>query len=169
MAHFACGDYAQATQALTQAGTLAWSAPGHIHLLDFHFYSALSLSLQLTPETFSAEYRRRIHQHYDKIALWARVNPGTFADKEALVYAEIVRLDGMNSIALEQYERAITLSRDAGFTPYHALAHELAGRFARSCGYTTTADAHYRGAIAAWGRAGAQARCDSWSRRFRTC
>ncbi|EPR9086866.1 trifunctional serine/threonine-protein kinase/ATP-binding protein/sensor histidine kinase [Cronobacter dublinensis] len=158
MAHFACGDYAQAAEHLEHAGALAWSAPGHIHLLDYHVYSALSLSLQLTPETFSAEYRRRIHKHYDKIALWARVNPGTFADKEALVYAEIVRLDGMNSIALEQYERAITLSRDAGFTPYHALAHELAGRFARSCGYTTTADAHYRGAIAAWGRAGAQAK-----------
>ncbi|MDI6439459.1 trifunctional serine/threonine-protein kinase/ATP-binding protein/sensor histidine kinase [Cronobacter dublinensis] len=166
MAHFACGDYAQAAQRLEQAGTLAWSAPGHIHLLDFHFYSALSLSLQLTPETFSAEYRRRIHQHYDKIALWARVNPGTFADKEALVYAEIVRLDGMNSIALEQYERAITLSRDAGFTPYHALAHELAGRFARSCGYTTTADAHYRGAIAAWGRAGAQAKVRQLEQAF---
>lgn len=69
------------------------------------FYSALALSRQLTPETFSADYRRSIHHHYDKIALWARINPGTFADKEALIYAEIVRLDGMNSIALKQYER----------------------------------------------------------------
>ena len=158
MAHFTCGEYAAAQAELEQAGWFAWSAPGHIHLLDYHLYSALSLSRQLTPETFSANHRRSIHAHYDKIALWARINPGTFADKEALIYAEIVRLDGMNSIALEQYEKAVRLSREGGFNPLNALAHELAGRFALACGYPTASDAHFRGAIAAWGRAGAQAK-----------
>jgi hypothetical protein len=94
MAHFTCGEYADAQADLEMAGWYAWSAPGHIHLLDYHLYSALALSRQLTPETFSANHRRSIHAHYDKIALWARINPGTFADKEALIYAEIVRLDG---------------------------------------------------------------------------
>ncbi|HHA2342877.1 TPA: ATP-binding protein [Enterobacter hormaechei subsp. xiangfangensis] len=158
MAHFSCGEYADAQADLEMAGWYAWSAPGHIHLLDYHFYSALALSRQLTPETFSADYRRSIHHHYDKIALWARINPGTFADKEALIYAEIVRLDGMNSIALEQYEKAVRLSREGGFNPINALAHELAGRFSLACGYPTASDAHFRGAIAAWGRVGAQAK-----------
>ncbi|QMV75989.1 AAA family ATPase [Enterobacter hormaechei] len=158
MAHFSCGEYADAQADLERAGWYAWSAPGHIHLLDYHFYSALALSRQLTPETFSADYRRSIHHHYDKIALWARINSGTFADKEALIYAEIVRLDGMNSIALEQYEKAVRLSREGGFNPINALAHELAGRFSLACGYPTASDAHFRGAIAAWGRAGAQAK-----------
>jgi len=158
MAHFTCGEYADAQADLEMAGWYAWSAPGHIHLLDYHLYSALALSRQLTPETFSADYRRSIHFHYDKIALWARVNPGTFADKEALIYAEIVRLDGMNSIALEQYEKAVRLSREGGFNPINALAHELAGRFSLACGYPTASDAHFRGSIAAWGRAGAQAK-----------
>ncbi len=45
----------------------------------------------------------------------ARINPGTFARQEALIYAEIVRLDRMNSIALEQYEKAVRLSREGGF------------------------------------------------------
>ncbi|MCO6040162.1 histidine kinase, partial [Enterobacter hormaechei] len=151
MAHFSCGEYADAQADLERAGWYAWSAPGHIHLLDYHFYSALALSRQLTPETFSADYRRSIHHHYDKIALWARINSGTFADKEALIYAEIVRLDGMNSIALEQYEKAVRLSREGGFNPINALAHELAGRFSLACGYPTASDAHFRGAIAAWG------------------
>ena len=158
MAHFACREYPQAAENLEKAGQFAWSAPGHIHLLDYHLYSALALSQQLTPETFSADLRRQIHLHYDKIALWARINPGTFADKEALIYAEIVRLDGMNSIALEQYEKAVRLSREAGFSPYNAMAHELAGRFAHACGYPTAADAHFRGALTAWGRAGAQSK-----------
>jgi PAS domain S-box-containing protein len=158
MAHFTCGEYADAQADLEMAGWYAWSAPGHIHLLDYHLYSALALSRQLTPETFSANHRRSIHAHYDKIALWARVNPGSFADKEALIYAEIVRLDGMNSIALEQYEKAVRLSREGGFNPINALAHELAGRFSLACGYPTASDAHFRGSIAAWGRAGAQAK-----------
>jgi len=158
MAHFTCGEYADAQADLEKAGWYAWSAPGHIHLLDYHLYSALALSRQLAPETFSADYRRSIHFHYDTIALWARINPGTFADKEALIYAEIVRLDGMNSIALEQYEKAVRLSREGGFNPINALAHELAGRFSLACGYPTASDAHFRGSIAAWGRTGAQAK-----------
>ncbi|URN99783.1 AAA family ATPase [Leclercia adecarboxylata] len=166
MAHFACGEFPQAAENLAQAGRFAWSAPGHIHLLDYHLYSALTLSQQLTPETFTADLRRQIHLHYDKIALWARINPGTFADKEALIYAEIVRLDGMNSIALEQYEKAVRLSREGGFNPFNALAHELAGRFAHACGYTTAADAHFRGAMTAWVRAGAQSKVRQLERDF---
>ena len=50
------------------------------------------------------------------------------------------------------------LSREGGFNPINALAHELAGRFSLACGYPTASDAHFRGAIAAWGGAsGAQA------------
>lgn len=169
MAHFTCGEFADAQADLEMAGWYAWSAPGHIHLLDYHLYSALALSRQLTPETFSANHRRSIHAHYDKIALWARINPGTFADKEALIYAEIVRLDGMNSIALEQYEKAVRLSREGGFNPINALAHELAGRFSLSCGYPTASDAHFRGAIAAWAVPGHRLRCASWSRISRIC
>lgn len=158
MTYFTAGEYSQAQDALEHAQSFAWSAPGHIHLLDLHLYSALTLTVQLTPETFSAQDRRKLEIHSHKIAQWARINPGTFADKEALVYAEILRLEGMNSIALEQYEKAVQLSREAGFHPCNALAHELAGRFALSCGYNTAADAHLRGAIAAWGRIGAQAK-----------
>lgn len=44
MAHFSCGEYADAQADLEMAGWYAWSAPGHIHLLDYHFYSALALS-----------------------------------------------------------------------------------------------------------------------------
>ncbi|AHY08041.1 ATP-binding sensor histidine kinase [Serratia plymuthica] len=166
MTHFVADEYPQAEESLKQAESFSWSAPGHIHLLDLHLYSALTLSAQLTPDTFSVEHRRKLQKHHDKIALWARINPGTFADKEALVYAEIVRLDGMNSIALEQYEKAVRLSRDSGFNPSNALAHELAGRFALSCGYHTAADAHFRGAMAAWGRAGAQAKVNQLKQAY---
>ncbi len=53
------GEYADAQAELEMAGRYAWSAPGHIHLLDYHLYSALALSMQLTPETFSAAHRQQ--------------------------------------------------------------------------------------------------------------
>jgi hypothetical protein len=168
MAHFTCGEYADAQADLEMAGWYAWSAPGHIHLLDYHLYSAGAFR-QLTPETFSANHRRSIHAHYDKIALWARINPGTFADKEALIYAEIVRLDGMNSIALEQYEKAVRLSREGGFNPINALAHELAGAL-RWPAATRPPQTRISAARLPPGAVpGRRPRCASWSRISRTC
>lgn len=75
----------------------------------------------------------------------------------------------MNSIALEQYEKAVRLSREGGFNPINALAHELAGRFSLACGYPTASDAHFRGAIAAWGRVGAQAKVRQLEQDFPIC
>lgn len=158
LAHVATGEFPQAEACLDRAGTLSWSAPGHIHLLDYHLYSILALTQQLTPESITTAHRRRLHPHYRKLALWARTNPGTFADKEALVYAELARLDGQNSLAMKLYEKAIRLSREAAFDHINGLAHELSGRFVQGRGYPTAADAHFRGAMAAWGRCGAQAR-----------
>ncbi|MWL74244.1 histidine kinase, partial [Escherichia coli] len=61
---------------------------------------------------------------------------------------------------------AVRLSREAGFSPYNAMAHELAGRFAHACGYPTAADAHFRGALTAWGRAGAQSKMRQMEQDF---
>ena len=120
------------------------------------FYSALALSRQLTPETFSADYRRSIHHHYDKIALWARINSGTFADKEALIYAEIVRLDGMNSIALEQYEKRCGSRGRAALT--RSMPGARAGRAFRWPAATRPPPTPISAARLLPGRAGAQAK-----------
>ncbi len=170
MAHFSCGEYADAQADLERAGWYAWSAPGHIHLLDYHFYSALALSRQLTPETFSADYRRSIHHHYDKIALWARINSGTFADKEALIYAEIVRLDGMNSIALEQYEKAVRLSREGGFNPINAPGARAGRAFLAGLRLPDRLRRPFpRRDCRTGGAPGRRPRCASWSRISRIC
>ncbi|PLR42313.1 trifunctional serine/threonine-protein kinase/ATP-binding protein/sensor histidine kinase [Chimaeribacter arupi] len=166
LAHFAAGEFAQAADDLSTAGTLSWSAPGHIHLLDYHLFSILSLTQQLTPESITPAHRRWLQPHYRKLALWAQLNPGTFADKEALVYAEMARLDAHYSLAMKLYEKAIRLSREAAFDHINGLAHELAGRFVQARSYPTAADAHFRGAMAAWGRCGAQARVRQLERQY---
>ncbi|PLR31441.1 histidine kinase [Chimaeribacter californicus] len=166
LAHFAAGAFSQAAACLSTAGSLSWSAPGHIHLLDYHLFSILSLTQQLTPESITPAHRRRLQPHYRKLALWAQLNPGTFADKEALVYAEMARLDAQHSLAMKLYEKAIRLSREAAFDHINGLAHELAGRFVQGRSYPTAADAHFRGAMAAWGRCGAQARVRQLERQY---
>ncbi|WP_275554646.1 AAA family ATPase [Mixta sp. Marseille-Q2659] len=158
MAYLLAGEYQQASDALAEAGELTYAVPGYVHLLDYHFYSALALTLPLSPENAGAAQRQQAQAHYAKIALWAEHNPATFADKAALIAAELARLAGDNGRASEQYERAIKLSGEAEFHHVNGLAHELAGRFAKACGYHVASDAYFKGAFSAWRRWGALAK-----------
>ncbi|WP_428944420.1 trifunctional serine/threonine-protein kinase/ATP-binding protein/sensor histidine kinase [Pantoea sp. FN060301] len=158
MAHFFAGEYIAASRYFTDAAPLTEFIPGHIHLLDFHLYSALALSIPLTKKQFSTEVRSRFMKHAEKIALWCTENAKTFSDKEALLQAELLRLEGETARAAEQYETAMTLSREGQFHHIHGVACELAARFAAASGLKFAADAYIRGAMNAWALWGAEAR-----------
>lgn len=158
MAHFFAGEYACARHYLEKAAGLINAVPGYIYIMDFHFYSALSLTLPLQPDTFSAEMREAVQGHLDKLSWWAQHNPGTFKDKEALVKAEMARLEGEHGAAIQHYESAIKFSREAGFEHINGLAHEIAGHFAQASGLKVAADAYLKGAMLTWERWGAQAK-----------
>ena len=143
-------------------------AGSYAHLLDYHF----TARWRSPASSRRRPSRRIIAAVFITITTklpWARINSGTFADKEALIYAEIVRLDGMNSIALEQYEKAVRQFRGRA-----ALTRSMPRRtswqgVSLACGYPTASDAHFRGAIAARGAPGRRPRCASWSRISRIC
>jgi len=139
---YLAGRIDEAAGCLAQAGDLAWSAPGHIHLLDFHLYAALTLAAG-RPD---APARARLDAHARKIRGWADANPATFADKALLVEAELARLDGDALGAMARYEQAIAHATAHGFAQIAALAHELAGRHCTDAGLTTAARAHLRAA-----------------------
>lgn len=166
MACFLAGEYPQARSALAEAGEFTSAVPGYLHLLDYHFYSALSLTLGLTPQTVTHAHYQEVQAHYAKIAQWARHNPATFADKAALIAAELARLENDNGLAAEQYEKAIKLSGEAEFHQINGLAHELAGHFAKSCGYQVASDAYFKGAFTAWRRWGATAKLRQLERQW---
>ena len=166
MAHFMAGEYAEASRCLEKAAPVVASVPGYIHLLDYHFYSALALTLSLTPQTVTAAQREKVREHHRHIALWARHNPATFADKEALVGAELARLEQMNDIAIARYEKAIKHAGDAEFHHINGLACELAGRFAKAAGFHVASEAYFRGAFAAWRRWGAMAKLRQLERQY---
>ncbi len=52
---YLAGRHAEAAASLETAGALAWSAPGHIHQVDFHLYRALTLAAG-TPDATGARH-----------------------------------------------------------------------------------------------------------------
>jgi hypothetical protein len=71
-------------------------------------------------------------------AQWAENCPENFANRAALVAAEIARLEGWELEALRLYEDAIRLAREQGFIQNEGFANELAARFCTALGLDTS-------------------------------
>jgi len=84
-------------------------------------------------------WRDLLTAHREQLREWADSYPPTFADKHALVAAEIARLEGRDADAMRLYEQAIRSARDHGFVQNEGLAHELAARFFTARGFDTIA------------------------------
>lgn len=158
MAHFFASEYAAAEAWFKQAEPFTARIPGHVHMLDYHLYSALSLTVPLKTGAMTDKLRLQLKQHLDRIVTWSNENSKTFADKEALLRAEWLRLEGKTAPAFEQFEKAIVLSREGQFHHINGLTCELAARMAYASNMTFAGDAYIKGAIAAWDRWGAGAK-----------
>ncbi|ADU69243.1 AAA family ATPase [Pantoea sp. At-9b] len=166
MAHFYAGEYTLASPCFAEAAQLVNAVPGYIYLMDLHFYSALSLTVPLATGQASAAVRKTAHTHFDQLVQWSVLNPELFADKVALLAAELARLRGEVGEALSQYEMAITLSRKAGYIHINALAYELAGYCAKAWKLEVPADAYLKGAISSWDNWGALAKVRQLEQRY---
>lgn len=166
MAHFFAAEYTCAARYFADAAPFTDHIPGHVHMLDFHLYSALALTVPLTPGPLSGQLRLQLQHHLDKIVTWANENTKTFADKEALLRAELLRLDGEAGQAAEQFERAIILSREGQFHHINGLACELAARMAYARNMAFAGDAYIKGAMSAWDRWGAGAKVRQLEMRY---
>ena len=60
-------------------------------------------------------WRELLTAHREQLREWAENYPPTFADKHALVSAEIARLEGRDADAMRLYEQAIRSAREHGF------------------------------------------------------
>ncbi|MEI2264949.1 AAA family ATPase [Erwinia sp. CGal63] len=166
MAHFFAAEYALAEHCFTVASAFTTLIPGHVHMLDFHLYSALAVTVPLAAGTIDDPLRLRLKPHLDKLVTWTNENAKTFADKEALLRAELFRLEGETALASEQYEKAITLSREGQFHHINGLACELAARMAWANKMPFAAEAYMKGAISGWERWGAEARVRQLERDY---
>src|SRR6202035_2387056 len=93
--------------------------------------------------------------HLKQIAVWADNCPATFANRAALVGAEVARLESRELDAERLYEQAIRSARANGFIHNEALAYEVAARFYAGRGFEEFAHVYLRKARYGYQRWGA--------------
>jgi PAS domain S-box-containing protein len=156
-ARYLSGDYAEALAAADKAKPLLSAAAAQIQQLDYFYYAALTVAAlhDNASADEQSEWRDLLTAHREQLHEWADNYPPTFADKHALVSAEIARLDGRDPDAMRLYEEAIRSARAHGFVQNEGLALEVAARFYAARGFETFAHAYRQNARDCYRRWGA--------------
>jgi PAS domain S-box-containing protein len=156
-ARFFMQDYAAGIIAAASAERLLWSLRALVEAAEYHFYGALTQAAVCDSASGAArrQHLEALVAHHRQIAVWAENCPENFANRAALVGAEIARLEGRELEAMRLYEEAIRLAREHSFIQNEGLANELAARFYAARGFETIADAYLRNARSCYLRWGA--------------
>jgi PAS domain S-box-containing protein len=168
---FLAGDYSVAFAASQRAEPLLWTIVGQIPWIDYFFVTALTVAAlyENASADEQAAWRYLLARHREQLREWAETYPPTFADKHALVLAEIARIEG-NLDAMRLYEEAIQAAHQHGFVHNEGIAHELAAGFCIARGWTTASRAHHdeaRSCFARWGAHGKVRQLDARMPRLR--
>jgi predicted ATPase/signal transduction histidine kinase/CheY-like chemotaxis protein len=163
--HFHAGDHEASFAASRKARELIGAVAGMPIEATHYFYQALALcALCDQAEDLARDgYRELIAAAAGKWRIWARSCPDNFAARQALLAAEMARLEGRDMEAAALYEGAAQEARKHGFVHHAALADELGARFFAARGLFTSASAHVRAArhgYEVWGASGLVARLD---------
>jgi PAS domain S-box-containing protein len=158
-ARFLAGDYVAALDAARRAKPQLLVVVGMFQSLDYMYYTALSAAAlyENASTDEQATSRDLLAEHREQLREWADTYPPTFADKHALVLAEIARIEGRYPDAMGLYEEAIQAAHQHGFVHNEGIAHELAAGFCIARGWTTASHAHLdeaRNCFARWGAHG---------------
>jgi tetratricopeptide (TPR) repeat protein len=158
-ARFLSGDYAEALAAADKVKPLLSTAAAQIQLLNYFSYTALTVAALYDKASADEQntWRELLTAHREQLREWTETYPPTFADKHALVSAEIARLEGRDADAMRLYVQAIQSASKNGFVQNEGIAHELAARFYLDRGSMTAARAHLedaRSCFARWGALG---------------
>jgi predicted ATPase/signal transduction histidine kinase/tRNA A-37 threonylcarbamoyl transferase component Bud32 len=157
-ASFLFGDLQGALSAALRADPLAWTSPCFWERCEHSYFLALTLAAlhaQASPRE-REEHLRTLRAEAERHRVWAENCPDNFANRHALVAAEIARITGDEAEADRLYEEAIRSARAEGFVQNEALAYELASRSYRARGRDLIADSYLREARARYLRWGAE-------------
>ena len=122
-ARYMAGDYAAALAAASNAQALLWTSSLFIEEGEYHFYSALAHAAWHDVDLSA------VRAHHRQLQIWAVNCPENFADRVALVGAELARIEGRILEAERLYDEAIRHAQQNGFVHNEAIASELASRF----------------------------------------
>jgi PAS domain S-box-containing protein len=151
------GDYVSAIEAASKAQDVLWTSPSRFEVAEYHFYSALARAAHYEAASAyeRAQHLEALGAHHKQLDVWAENCPENFANRAALIAAEVARIEGRAIDAMHSYEQAIQSAREHGFVQNEALAHEVAARFYLAHGFETIAHAYLRNARNCYDRWGA--------------
>ena len=156
-ARFLSGDYTEALAAADKAKGLLWAKTAMIGVLDYFYYTGLTMAALYEQASADEQtgWRNLLTAHREQLREWSENYPPTFADKHALVSAEIARLEGRDSDAMRLYEQAIQSAREHSFVQNEGLAYEVTARFYLARGVETIGHTYLRSARNCYERWGA--------------
>ena len=154
-----------AIQAAAQAERLLWTSKALFERAELHFYAALAQAA-LGDAAERDLHFEALAAHQRQLQQWADICPEDFADRAALVSAEIARIEGRELDAMRLYDRAIGAARANGFVQNEALANELAARFYAARGFEKIAYAYLRDARYGYLRWGADGKVKQLERLY---
>ena len=155
-ARFLSRDFGEALEAAEKAKPIVRYL-AHIEQISYFYYTALTVSAlyDAAPGYQQQAWREILLAHREQLREWAETNPPTFADKYALVSAEVARLEKRDADALSLYEEAIKSARKQCFVQFEGVANELAAQYYMAHGGETAGYAYLRTARACYERWGA--------------
>lgn len=118
------------------------------------------------PDGERTALRKTVFDCMQKMQLWAAHCPDNFANRHALLAAELARIDGRHLEAMDWYDASIASAHDHGFVQYEALANERAAQFFFARGSEKIARTYLRDARHAYLRWGAHGKVRQLDRRF---
>jgi PAS domain S-box-containing protein len=165
---YIAGDYAAAMDAASKAQPLLWISSTFFEEAEYHFYGALAKAAwcECAPADERPQHLDALAAHYRQLQIWAKNCPENFADRAALVGAEIARIEGRVADAMELYEQAIRAAQESGFVHGEALANELASRFYAAHGFGKIARVYLRDARYGYLRWGADGKVRQLEERY---
>jgi PAS domain S-box-containing protein len=145
-ARFLAGEYVDALQAASRAQPMVEGTLSLLEVVEYHFYDALCHAAVHESASFEDRkyHRARLTEHLEKLDTWGLHCPENFANRAALVGAEVARIEGRDVDAMRLYEQAIRSAREHGLVQNEGLAYEVAARFCIARGFETFADAYLR-------------------------
>jgi predicted ATPase/serine phosphatase RsbU (regulator of sigma subunit) len=134
--------------------------PGMYFGTEHGLYRALAQAALLADAP--AEQREaglaELRQQEATLRRWADACPANHGHRPVLLAAEIAALADDQARAMDLYEQATKLAREAGFIQYEALANELAAKFHLRRNRTTAARAYMREAFYGYRQWGAKSK-----------
>ncbi|WP_193727880.1 trifunctional serine/threonine-protein kinase/ATP-binding protein/sensor histidine kinase [Paraburkholderia franconis] len=163
-------DWDGALEAEQKATGLRGATLAHIEAADLPYYGALFRAAAVssaTEEGGREAHLRALQEHNNYLELLAQSCPDNFADRAALVAAELARVQGRTSDAQLLYERAIELSRKQEFVHNEAVALEAAANFYSARNLSVVAETLLRDARYAYLHWGAEGKAQEIESRLR--